>query len=415
MLDFPSGRWLGGSVLEPSADAYVAYLQRHGYAATSVRGYLRCVEHLAYWLSARRIPLRRLDDALVRQFLSEHLPACSCPGRWQRTPHQVRAALRHLLRVLRAAGHIEAVRNRMPTTIQDELERFDAHLTRTCGLAPATRRSRLRGAGAFLRGRFGSTPIRLDAISAGAVTAFIVRPDDDPRPGRARELCGALRSYFRFRAVTCGDRVDGLIAAIPTVAQWRLAALPPYLTSDELCRFLGAFDRARPGGRRGYAMARCMVDLGLRAGEVAALTFEDFNWPDGTLTIRRSKSRRADVLPLPVPTGQAIVEYVRRARPHVTSRSLFVRHHAPLDAPFTTTCVRSAIRLAYAHCGLAQRYTGTHVLRHTAATRMRCAGASLKDIADVLRHRSLDTTTTYTKVDQPRLAAVAAPWPGGAS
>jgi len=415
MLDSVSRGWLGGSVLKPGADAYVAYLQGHGYAAASVHAYLRSVDHLAYWLRERRIPLCRVDEGLVRRFVGGHLPDCACPGRVQRTPHQIRAALRHLLRILRVDGHIAPIRERLPVTIQHELARFDTHLARTCGLAPATRLSRLRGVRALLRDRFRAAPIRLDAISIAAVIAFIVRPGEAPKPGRVRELSGALRSYFRFRAVTCGDRVDRLVAAIPRVAQWRLASLPAYLTSEELRRFLDAFDRQRPGGRRGYAMARCMVDLGLRAGEVAALTLEDLDWPNGTLTIRRSKSRRADVLPLPVTTGRAIVEYVQRARPRVTSRSLFVRHQAPVDAPITPACVRSAIRLAYARCGLAQRYTGTHVLRHTAATRMRCAGASLKDIADVLRHRSLDTTTTYTKVDYPRLAAVAAPWPGGAS
>jgi len=415
MLDSASRGWLGDSVLQPSADAYVTYLQRHGYAAASVSAYLRSVDHLAHWLRERRIPLCRLDERLVQRFVGEHLPGCACPGRVQRTPHQVRAALRHLLRILRVDGHIAAIHERLPIPIQHELARFDAHLASACGLASATRRSRLRGVRAFLGDRFRAAPIRLDAISAAAVIAFIVRPSEDPKPGRVRERRAALRSYFRFRAVTCGDRVDRLVAAIPRVAQWRLATLPAHLTPDELRRFLDAFDRQRPGGRRGYAMARCMVDLGLRAGEVAALTLEDLDWANGTLTIRRSKSRRADVLPLPVATGHAIVEYVRRGRPHATSRSLFVRHHAPVDAPFTPACVRSAIRLAYARCGLAQRYTGTHVLRHTAATRMRYAGASLKDIADVLRHRSLDTTMIYTKVDYPRLAAVAAPWPGGAS
>jgi site-specific recombinase XerD len=94
---------------------------------------------------------------------------------------------------------------------------------------------------------------------------------------------------------------------------------------------------------------------------------------------------------------------------------VFVRDRAPLDAPITPEIVRHAMRLAFVRCGLSSRYTGTHVLRRTAATRMRLAGASLKQIADVLRHRSLDTTTIYTKIDRPQLASVAAPWPGGAA
>lgn len=155
--------------------------------------------------------------------------------------------------------------------------------------------------------------------------------------------------------------------------------------------------------------------MGLRAGEVAAIQLDDLNWRDGTLTIGRGKSRRADTLPLPLPTGKAIVRYLRRARPKYENRHLFLRHRAPLDAPITAEFVRGHIRRALACCGLADRFTGTHVLRHTAAVRMRCAGASLKEIADVLRHRNLDTTTIYNKLDIPTLAAVAAPWPGGQS
>ena len=145
---------------------------------------------------------------------------------------------------------------------------------------------------------------------------------------------------------------------------------------------------------------------------MAGIQLDDLNWPAGTLTIGRGKSRRADVLPLPAPTGKAIVQYLRESRPQSTNRSLFLRHRAPFNAPITAEFVRGAVRRAFERCGLDDRFTGTHVLRHTAATRMRCAGATLKEIADVLRHRSLDTTTIYSKVDLPRLASVAAPWPG---
>jgi integrase len=160
-------------------------------------------------------------------------------------------------------------------------------------------------------------------------------------------------------------------------------------------------------------MARCMLDLGLRVSEVVALQLDDLHWRDGTVRIGAGKSRRADVLPLPVLTGRAIAAYLRRARRPSPSRAVFVRDRAPLDAPVTSEIVRHAMRLAFVRAGLADRYRGTHILRRTAATQLRVAGASLKQIADILRHRSLDTTTIYTKLDRHQLATVAAPWPGG--
>jgi integrase len=159
-------------------------------------------------------------------------------------------------------------------------------------------------------------------------------------------------------------------------------------------------------------MVRCLVDLGLRASEVAFIQLDDLDWRDGTLRIAKAKAKRTTLLPLPAETGRAIVDYLRFGRPKTDSRALFVRHRAPRDEPVGPSLVRNAVRCAYSRCGLAQRWTGTHVLRHSTASRLLREGASLKDIADLLRHRSVNTTTIYVKVDLPRLTTVALPWPG---
>jgi integrase/recombinase XerD len=387
-------------------------LQDQRYCPATVRAYLHGVEHFAHWMTERRVPLRSIDESLVHRFVTEHLPSCKCPSPCQRNVNGVRPALAHLLRVLRGVGRIPGPQSLLPQAIQDELQRFNVHLDAVCGLAPATRTSRRVWVGKFLVDRFGRTPIEVGGIEPGDIVEFMVRPTNRYSPGTAGVLGSALRSYLRFRALSCGDRVEALVAAVPTVARWRLATVPAHLTPDEVARFLDTFDRESASGQRGYAMARCLADMGLRAGEVAAIQLDDLNWSEGTLIIGRGKSRRADVLPLPVPTGKAIVEYLRSARPQSKSRSLFIRHRAPLNAPITAEFVRGAVRRAFARCGLSDRFIGTHVLRHSAAVRMRCAGASLKEIADILRHRCLDTTMIYSKVDLPKLAAVAAPWPG---
>src|SRR5258708_2417356 len=51
------------------------------------------------------------------------------------------------------------------------------------------------------------------------------------------------------------------------------------------------------------------------------------------------------------------------------------------------------------------------ILRHTVASRMIRRGTSLKEVADFLGHRNLDTTAIYAKVDVPALRDVALPWP----
>ena len=413
MFTSPWRTWLSASVLSPSAASYVASLERHGYSIPIAGAYLHAVGHFAYWLTEEHLTLRRLDESVVCRFLTTHLPTCRCPGRCQRTVVGVQAALGHLLDVLRADGRIPERRVGLSPAIHDELERFTSHLEQVCGLAAKTRAGHRWWAGQFLADRFGRGPMAVDRLTARDIADYLEGHGTRYTPGAAGVRGGALRSYLRFRAARCGDRVEALLAAIPTVASWRLASLPSHLTADETARVLNAFDQRTATGRRGYAMARCMVDLGLRVGEVAALQLDDVNWREGTVRIGAGKSRRIDVLPLPVLTGRALAAYLRHDRVRRASRAVFVRDRAPLDVPITTEIVRHAMETAFVRCGLGSRFTGTHVLRRTAATQMRLAGASLKQIADVLRHRSLDTTTIYTKIDRPQLATMAAPWPGG--
>jgi integrase len=194
--------------------------------------------------------------------------------------------------------------------------------------------------------------------------------------------------------------------------QWKLASLPRALKPDEVQRLLGAFPSGR-WPRRGYAIVRCALDMGLRAGEIANLSIDDIDWRAGTVTLKGTKSRRQDILPLPMTTGQALAEYLQHERPAAPSRALFVRRRDSSDIPITTAAVQKVIHHACQRAGLPG--SGSHVLRHTLACRLVENGGSLKEVADVLRHRSLETTRIYAKLDTPSLAEVALPWPGSES
>ena len=165
--------------------------------------------------------------------------------------------------------------------------------------------------------------------------------------------------------------------------------------------------------RRADAILRCALDLGLRSGEIARLSLDDIDWRASTVTLRHTKGGREDLLPLPATTANAIAAYLKQERPRTTNRALFVRLTAPRDQLVGPDLVRKTIRQAYARAGLP--YTRSHLLRHTMANRLHAGGSSLKEVADVLRHRSLNTTMIYAKLDSRNLAAVALPWPGSAA
>jgi integrase len=167
---------------------------------------------------------------------------------------------------------------------------------------------------------------------------------------------------------------------------------------------------ARRWPKCNYAIVRCALDLGLRCGEIAHLLLSDIDWPTGTVTLRGTKSKRQDVLPLPLETGQALADYLQNERPAVKHPAIFVRQIAGQIHPITSAAIQKVIKRACCRIGLSN--TSAHALRHTVASRLVENGSSLKEVADLLRHRSLNSSLIYAKLDTPRLAAVALPWPG---
>ena len=315
--------WLSTSVFSPTVDAYQALLERGGYSASHTSAYLHAVGHFAHWFTEEHLTLRALNEVVVHRFITEHLPTCRCTSRCQRTVVVVRAALGHLLDVLRTDDRIPARRVGLSLAIHDELARFDRHLDHVCGLAVKTRVGRRWWVAHFLADQFESGPIAVHRLTPRDVVAYLRQHGRGYTPASAGVRASALRSYFRFRAAHYGDRVDALIAAMPTVACWRLTALPSALTQEETSRFVQAFDRRTTRGRRGYAMARCMLDLGLRVSEVVALQLDDLNWRDGTVRISAGKSRRVvdyaadpfthDELQGRMPARLVLVDSIQRA------------------------------------------------------------------------------------------------------
>jgi len=390
--------------------ALVRYLDDGGYAPHVATTYARAIVHFAYWLDRTKRSIGAVDERLVWAFAERHLPRCRCRESGSRSAAAVRPALRHLLVVMRAQGLAPERGSRFPEPVSAELSLFRAYLDETCGLAKATQTSRMQWVGAFLEDVFGSTPIDTSRLNPKDVTAFIVRRARHYCPGTTRVIGSALRSYLRFAALT-READPRLSAAVPTVAGWKLAGLPKSLSDEEAGSVVSAIDRSSVLGRRDYAMVLCMLDLGLRASEVAGLRIEDLDGRERAIRVARTKVRGAEALPLSSRLECALTEYLEFRQPLPSSSGpIFVRHRAPFDRSVSSEMVRGAARRAFARVGLT-RWTGTHVLRHTAATRLVRAGATLKDVADVLGHRCLDTTAIYAKVDLPRLRSVALPWP----
>lgn len=396
---------LRASVLSSFVQPYRDRLRDLGYARSTVRVYLNCLSHFSRWVAARQeFDLAALEHYTER-FLDQHLRRCRCTSPVQRTRNSTRSALEHLKTTVIASG--VQLHARPFSSADEQLQRFDRYLEQAKGLAASTRRRRLIAVHPLV-----SIAAEMELPTPDQLRQFLRQEMSRVSVASASVIATAVRSYLRFRAFE-GDRIEHLLPIVTSPPSWRLAPLPQTLSPSEVDRLLEAFPPELPSRRRGYAIVRCLVDLGLRSSEVIALGLDDIDWTAGTVRICKAKSRRVDVLPLPQATGAAIAEYIRSERPRSTNRRIFVRHVAPVDVPVTAEVVRRAVRQAYRRAGLP--HTRVHILRHTLARRLLYSGGTLKDVADVLRHRELDTSLIYAKVDFARLSAVAMSWPGSSA
>ncbi len=295
------------------------------------------------------------------------------------------------------------------------LAAYEGYLRRDCGTTDGTAHLFVWHVSKFLDEVFTVDRIDFTVLEPCDVFKYIIQLTSRYAASTCRGAATALKSFLRW-LVMIGECPPSFLDATPTLSIKRRSGLPTALSDHEIGILLRSFDRGTPVGLRGYAATLCMVRLGLRVSEVAKFKINDIDWREGLLRIPISKARRPNVLPLPWEVGEAIVNYIQRGRPQTNERHIFVRHRRRGDRfgrNDCRDCIRQDLRRAFIRAGMPLPSGGsTRILRYTAATRMIQKGATLKEIADVLGHRSIDTTVIYAKVDLPALREVAMPWPG---
>ena len=386
-------------------DGFSTLLAAQGYARATAKEKLRLIVDLSRWLGRRKLSVADLDEQRVNQFLT-------CRRR-RRARGGSAATCRMLLSYLRQLGSIPASQQQFHDTPLNRVGRdFEQFLASERGLTPATLANYLPTVRRFLTERFGTEALRLDALNPQDVNRFILRHAQKVSRGRAKLMVTALRSFLRFLHQR-GDVSTDLASAIPTVMNWRLAGLPKSLAPEQVESLLASCDQSTTLGQRDYAILLLLARLGLRAGEVVAMTVDDFDWEAGVLRVC-GKGNRQERLPLPQDVGEAVVAYLRHGRPACSTRRVFVRMQAP-RCGFSSSCaICDVVKRALTRASLDPAFKGSHLLRHSLATNMLRSGASLEEIGELLRHCRPETTQIYAKVDLNALRALAQPWPGGA-
>jgi site-specific recombinase XerD len=403
-----SGHLMNAGSLQPLIDAFTAELKDRRHTPLTISGYENSARHFADWLCRRNIDIGHVDEDVIRRFAGHR---CRCPGgrRQDRVSVKYVRRVRRFLAFLVDRQVIAAVAAPGTPEVDARIAAYRDWVLLHRGISERTADRHRRMIMRLLPG-LGADPGLYDAA---LIRRVIVGEAKECSPAHVKTMTTALKGYLRFLAATGVCRSD-LDHAVPTVPQWRLSALPRYLPADAVERLILSCDLAKPHGIRDRAILLLLARLGLRAGDVLMMRLGDIAWNEGTIRVR-GKGRREIRLPLPQDAGDAVLDYLSRARPAADEDCVFLRSLAPYRPFKGSSGISCIVRLALDRAGIVDAPSrGANLLRHSAATGMLRAGATLDAVGTVLRHRSIDTTAHYAKVDVGMLQLIAQPWPGEA-
>ena len=386
-------------------EGFANELYRTGYAKKTGRGRIRAAEYLLYWINLEGIEISSLTEKFLERF-DRHIAQCQCPQ--YSCIYRVRLLIgaRLFLKYLRSAGVITAPI--IDSTDYDPVlfVEFCQWMHNQRGISESTLSQYSLPIRDLLK-RFGEDPFRYEARS---LREFVLQKSQQNGWGASKTCTTAIRMFLRF-LIAEGKCAPGLDEAIPVLAHWRLSSIPRYLQPEEVERIIDTCDLNLSVGRRNRAILLLLSRLGLRAGDIVKLSLEDIDWEEAWLYVS-GKGRRQARLPLTQEVGDAIADYIQFGRPQVENNTLFIRSRAPFCAFESTAAISFIVAQAMHRAGVTRPVRGAaHVLRHSVATSMLRQGASLQEIAAMLRHCSIETTQIYAKVDVSTLRQIAQPWP----
>ena len=383
-------------------DGFAEYLARSRYGQLGGRGLLHVARHFTSWAEGCGLPITALDEVVLERF-QRHLSSCQCVRPNGGRGKGARSGSRLFLRFLGGCG-VVAVQEDDASRLPALVHAFRDWMVQNRGVTEVTLRDYGERIVPFIN-TLGEDP---RCYQAQALRDFVQGYAQEHRIKTTKYMVSVIRMFLRFLASE-GQCAAGLEHAIPTLANWRLSTLPRYLSASDVEQVVNARDDSTQVGARDRAMLLLLSRLGLRSGDVLGLRLGDIDWAKGSLVVS-GKSTRQSELPLTQELGDALLTYLK-CRPAANTDKVFLCVRAPIRPLKGPASVAGIVKAALERAGVEAPMQGAHLLRHSAATAMLRQGVSLQDIQTVLRHRSIETTTIYAKVDIRLLKQIAQPWP----
>lgn len=396
--------------LRPFMDGFVNEQAAVGYTCRSLYDVILGASWFARYLTAIDVTdVQQIRDCHVRNFIAT-LSVSKCRGGNYSMPSVRGTRGAHsLMKYLRNWGIVPAE----PIAIHSYswlLEPWITFLRQHGGLADTTLYYYRRYVEPFLQ-ELGedARPDRFAALSPLRVREYLQREAARFAPKTRMHLVTSLRSIFRF-AFSAGYVRSDVAATIASVPCFSLDRLPRGPKWEDLPKVLAAVDTGTKQGLRDYAMLLTLVTYGVRASQLASVRLDDVHWREDQIIFPSAKGGRPVSAPLTAAVGDALLKYIREGRPATEARRIFLSLATPFH-PLSARSVYNVVCRAFRLSGVASPHRGSHAIRHAWATRAFAQGHCLKTVADLLGHRSIESTRIYAKVDYPQLRQVGLPWP----
>lgn len=396
--------WIGNSV-----EMYVRWLVEHGYSSKTISRRIPIL--ISFGEFAKAHGTAQIEDlpshveSFVQEWFAERRKGRLSECQAKKIVQCIRNPIRQMLRVA-ISDYVGLGRpHKAENPFEAQAPRFFEYLRLEKGLREATiwqYRHSLRKLAAYFQ-RIGLDDVA--HLSPAVLSCFVAECSRGVSWSELRNRCGNLRVFLRYlhreRVLT-----KDLSPAVEPPQKFRLSGLPRSISWADVRRVLETVERRSAVGKRDYVILLLLVTYGLRAREIAALTLDDIDWRNDRLRIPERKAGHSTAYPLSALVGEAIVDYLKNARPESSSRSLFFRGMAPIR-PIGSAAI-SCCAARYLHkAGIKVLRAGSHTLRHTCAQRLLDADLPLKSIGDYLGHGSPSSTQIYTKVAIESLRKVA--------
>ncbi len=388
-------------------NAFELFLEREEYNKRTISIYTKYLLEFLNWLDEQNLASHQISEENIVSYFSSGKPAHNSKPDFKSN----RAAIHKYYRYSTGQECRHKLNKQCLTqSVFNELNNYDQFLNKVRGFAETTRENHLSTLERFFAWLFKDQAVAADSITIPVVQQYLSTEIKHLKPVSKNSFISKLRSFIRyqeFKGIKCNP---GLLTIRLSGPVYKLAGVPTTFETEDLERIRVTYNLNNPSGIRDLAIFLCFTELGLRASEVANLSLDDFNWYEGTVIIRNTKTHRARTMPLPKSCGEAIYEYLKMARPESLNRVVFLRFAHRRGDAMGREQIRGTVRRAYARAGITDSITGTHILRHSKAKSMYENGSNLKVIADVLGHESIDTAVIYTKVASSKLQCVTCPW-----